>query len=226
MPAQKDFKRVVRRRMSKTGESYTAARAQILKIQPAPTPRRPARVDYAKLAGISDDALKTKTGCTWEKWVKALDHVGAHAWPHRKIADHVHEKYEVPGWWAQTVTVGYERIRGLRDIGQRRGGSYEASKSKTFSVPVAALFEAFAAPRKRSRWLPGVALTVRKATPHKSVRITWGDGTSVEVYLAAKGDDKSSATIQHRKLPDREAVSRTKEYWTTRLAALEQLLKP
>ena len=31
MPTNKDFKRVVRARMTKTGESYTAARAQLLK---------------------------------------------------------------------------------------------------------------------------------------------------------------------------------------------------
>ena len=46
MPTQKDFKRLVRSRMRKTGESYTAARRQILdKNNPAPqqdTPGSPA----------------------------------------------------------------------------------------------------------------------------------------------------------------------------------------
>jgi hypothetical protein len=31
MPTQKDFKRLVRARMAKTGEAYTAARAQLLR---------------------------------------------------------------------------------------------------------------------------------------------------------------------------------------------------
>ena len=109
MPANKDFKRLVRARMHKTGESYTAARAHLITKQHARTP------EYAKLAGMtSDAALQAKTGCTWERWVKALYRVQAHTWPHRRIAAYVHEKYQVPGWWSQTVTVGYERIKGLR----------------------------------------------------------------------------------------------------------------
>jgi hypothetical protein len=50
------------------------------------------------------------------------------------------------------VTVGYERIRGLRDRGQRRGGEYEATKSRTFNIPVERLFDAFANARIRRRW--------------------------------------------------------------------------
>ncbi len=224
MPTHKDFKRLVRRRMQKTGESYTAARAQLLKTASSPKARPASPPNYAKLAGMSDAALKARTGCTWERWVKALDHVNAHTWPHRKIAEHVHEKYKVSGWWAQTVTVGYERIRGLREIGQRRGGAYEATKSRTFGVTVTALYDAFTAARRRARWLPDVKLTVRKATPHRSVRITWEDGTSVEVWLTAKGAGKSTAQIQHRKLPDRETAARMKEYWAARLDVLGKLL--
>ncbi len=115
MPTNKDFKRLVRGRMQKTGESYTAARAHLFTKPPSPTP-----LDYAAITGMGDAVLKAKTGCTWERWVKALDRVAAHTWPHGKIADYVHDKYKVPGWWTQAVTVGYERIKGLRGIGQRR----------------------------------------------------------------------------------------------------------
>jgi uncharacterized protein YndB with AHSA1/START domain len=260
MPTQKDFKRLVRRRMQKTGESYTTARAQLLKTRPvrpsgrsarAPSRARgsaparapaatlapgvietvasaPAKVSpagYAAIAGMSDAAVKAKTGCTWERWVKALDHHEAHTWSHRQITDFIYEKYKVDGWWAQMVTVGYERIKGLRDRGQRRGGAYEAAKSKTFAVAAAKVFDAFANARARSRWLPGVNLTVRKATPSKSVRITWEDDTSVEVWLTAKGAGKSIAQVQHRKLPDKQAAERMKQYWAERLDALGEVLK-
>lgn len=228
MPTNKDLKRLVRRRMQKTGESYTTARAQLVTSRTSslrpPAPARPP--DYATLAGMSDAAVKAATGCTWKRWVDALDYVNAHTWPHWKIAEYVQEKFKVQDWWSQTVTVGYERIRGLREIGQRRGGSYEATKSRTFPVPVARLFAAFAEARPRARWLPGVKLTVRKATPHRSVRITWADETSVEVWLTAKGQGRSSAQVQHRKLPSRESATRTKAFWTERLDALEVFLTP
>lgn len=226
MPTHKDLKRLVRGRMTKTGESYTAARAQIVKgrtSSPAsPAPASPS--DYARLAGMSDAAVKAATGCDWKRWVDALDFVNAHTWPHRRIAEYVQTKFKVQDWWCQTVTVGYERIRGLREIGQRRSGSYEATKSRTFSVPVARLFAAFAEARPRARWLPGQKLTLRKATPHRSVRITWGDETSVEVWLTARGEGRSSAQVAHRKLPSREAVVRAKAFWDERLDALEALL--
>jgi hypothetical protein len=89
MTANKDFKRLVRRRMLRTGESYTAARAKLVR-------KSPAKIDYAKLAGMSDAVIKAKTGCTWERWTHALDYVGAHAWPHRRIAEYVHSTFKVP----------------------------------------------------------------------------------------------------------------------------------
>ncbi|HEX9892700.1 MAG TPA: hypothetical protein VGA78_02205 [Gemmatimonadales bacterium] len=225
MPSDKDFKRLVRGRMQKTGESYTAARATLLKKPPRKAPVSPPAVpDYAKLAGMSDAAVEAKTGCNWAKWVWALDYLKAYTWTHREIAEYVHEKYQVPDWWSQTVTVGYERIRGLRDIGQRRGGSYEASRSKTVAVPVARLYRAFADGRVRNRWLPGVTLKVRKATPNKSVRITWADDTSVEVWFIAKGDAKASAAVSHRGLTGKEDVARVKAYWGERLDALADVL--
>jgi len=222
MPTNKDFKRLVRARMQKTGESYTTARAQLLtKQQERPSP---APSQYARLAGRSDAALKAKTGCTWERWVKALDRVRAYTWPHREIAKHVHETYKVDGWWAQTVTVGYERIKGLRAIGQRRDGGFEASKSRTFAVPLAQLYRAWSDARTRARWLPDVDLTVRTASRNKSMRITWPDRTSVALGFARKGAAKAQVAIQHQKLPDKPAATRMKQYWAARLEALGEVL--
>ena len=55
MPKKKDLKRQVRDRMTRTGESYTAARAQV--VRSAKDDR-----DYAEIAGMSDDAVEKKTG--------------------------------------------------------------------------------------------------------------------------------------------------------------------
>ncbi|MGH7674689.1 MAG: hypothetical protein ACREMV_05395 [Gemmatimonadales bacterium] len=222
MPTNKDFKRLVRARMRKTGEAYTSARAHLVNKKQSSS--SPAPVDYAKRAGWSDTLIKAKTGCSWERWVGALDRVEAYEWPHREIAKHVHETYKVPGWWSQTVTVGYERIKGLRERGQRRGGLFEATKSKVFAVPVRRLYRAFSDRRARGRWLPNVDLTVRGATREKSMRITWPDATSVQLWFTGKGAAKSQISVQHAKLPDKAAATRVKQYWAERLAALEQVL--
>jgi hypothetical protein len=160
------------------------------------------------------------------RWVRALDHVGAHEWSHRSIAEHVSEKYKVSGWWSQMVTVGYERIKGLRAIGQRLSGKYEASKSKVFQVPVGRLYRAFHDARTRRRWLGDVKFTVRAATRDKSLRITWPDASSVVVYFEGKGTGKSQVVIQHEKLADKAAADQMKSYWTERLKSLQGMLVP
>jgi len=231
MPQQKDLKRLVRSRMKKTGESYTAARAQVTKKKRKAAPKSvPAsaksksalKSDFAKLAGMSDEIVAERTGCDWTKWVYVLDKWGAMKKSHTEIAAHIHEKYKIDGWWAQMVTVGYERIRGLRARGQRRDGGWEASKSKTVAVPVAELFEAWSSAKLRAKWLPE-KLTVRKATPHRSMRISWSDGTSVELYFQAKGD-KSIVGVQHTKLKTKAEADERKKFWSERLAALNELL--
>ncbi len=219
MTSHKDFKRLVRGRMVKTGESYTAARTNLIR-----TSRTAAKPAYAKLAGWSDDLIKAKTGCDWDRWVRTLDQAKAYEWPHREIARRVLEKYQVPGWWAQTVTVGYERIKGLRVIGQRRDGAHEANKSRTYPVPLARLYRGFSDKRNRAKWLPGVDLTVRTATKDKSMRMAWPDGTSVVVSFMPRGRGKSTAYIQHGKLPDKAAADKAKVFWSERLGALAEVL--
>src|SRR6266576_185623 len=214
MPANKDFKRLVRARMQKTGEAYTTARAHLVQTK---TP------NYAKLAGLSDASIKAKTGCTWERWTHALDYAGAHKWPHRAIAEYVHEKYKVGDWWAQTVTVGYERIKGLRAIGQRRDGSFEAAKSKTFAAPLARLYRSWSDPKLRGKWL-SEKLTVRSATPQKYMRIVWSDESLVLLVFSKKTATKSAVAVQHTKLLDQGAVTRMKAFWQERLAALGDVL--
>jgi hypothetical protein len=246
----KDFKRLVRGRMQKTGESYTAARAKLLtqvekrKAQSnganvdsnghgiaaqlngsAAAPPKVQPADFAKIAGMSDEKVKEKTGCTWESWVFALDHVEAFNWPHSEIAQYVHEKYKVPGWWTQTVTVGYERIRGLREKGQRRTGVWGASKSKTISAAAGTVFRSFKQPKLRSAWLPN-KVVIRTAVPNKSLRITWEDGTSVEVNVVAKGRSKTQVAVEHTKLENRQAADRMKAFWAEHLGELAAKLEP
>jgi hypothetical protein len=158
--------------------------------------------------------------------VAALDYHGAATMAHRDIADLVSAKYKIDGWWAQAVTVGYERIKGLRARGQRRDGTFEASKSRTYNVPVAALYEAWADARLRRRWLDDTVGNVRTRTTNKSMRLDGPDGSIVVVGFMAKGAGKSAVAVQHTKLRSGNAANRIKQYWAERLGALGELLVP
>jgi hypothetical protein len=221
MPKQKDLTRLVRSRMKKTGESYTAARLHIIRTE-SDRPASRLTLDDAARAGMSDAAIRAGSGKTWAQWVRVLDAIDATKMSHGDIAKYVRGEHGVGEWWAQGVTVGYERIRGLREKGQRRGGTYEASKSKTLPVTAEVAFDAFADARTRQKWLP-VEVTVRKATRPKSVRMTWPDGTGVEVWIVAKGQ-KCSVGVQHTKLSSKTDQSARRTFWTEHLATLEGLL--
>jgi len=223
MPKQKDLKRLVRARMQKTGESYTAARAQLVKKRApkAATPKATPAADLAEKAGMSDASVAKATGKNWKQWVAALDAKGAQTLAHGKIAALLHAEFAVPDWWAQMVTVGYERIRGLREKGQRRGGGYDVSKSKTYPVSLAELWPAF---EQRERWLGRARPTVRTTHPSKTARWKWEDGTTVAIGFTAKGAAKCQLALQHGRFATRAQADEMRAWWAERLEALGELL--
>jgi hypothetical protein len=230
MVVAKDFKRLVRARMEKTGESYTAARAQLQKLgnrksEIGNRSGHSAPPDYAALAGMKDEAVLAKTRRTWSEWVRELDRIGAAQLSHAQVARMLSEKYDVPPWWTQMVTVGYERIKGKRSMGQRSDGKFGADRSRTFAVPVERLFNAFAVSRTRNRWLTVPGMTLRSSSKPKVARFAMDDGTRVVVGFTSKGASKSSVAIQHEKLPSREAATRMKQVWGEQLDALGAVLE-
>jgi hypothetical protein len=177
------------------------------------------------LDGISDTAVKAKTGKTWAEWFSILDKAKASTWPHKQIALWLSESQGVPNWWCQMVTVEYERARGLREKHQKAGG-FAASASKTIGASLPRLYAAFSDAASRKKWLPGEKFTVRTATENKSMRITWSDGTSsLSVHFYAKGPEKSQITLEHEKLASRKDVDHYKAYWGERLDKLKSILE-
>ena len=175
-----------------------------------------------KHAGISDEAVRAKTGKTWREWIETLERAGAREMNHAQIADLV-DKLGAPPWWSQMVTVGYEQAVGKRVRLQKADG-FAATASKTLDVSPSSVFKAFSDARARSAWLKD-ELTIRKATAPKSLRITWKDGRShVDVNLYGKGARKTQVTVQHSKLASARTAEQMKKYWRAALASLESAL--
>ncbi|MBI5424047.1 MAG: hypothetical protein HZA32_08150 [Opitutae bacterium] len=173
----------------------------------------------AKIAGITTLAVEKATGRSWVGWIELLDKAGAKSWPHAEIAQWLQKKHLVNDWWSQMVTVGYEQTTGRRVKNQKNDG-FEISVSKTIAAPVAVAFEAWKDAAIRERWLPRTPLSVRKATPHKSIRILWPDETTLSVNFWPKGPLKCQVVPEHSKLPDAATAERMKTYWTVQLDAL------
>jgi uncharacterized protein YndB with AHSA1/START domain len=177
-----------------------------------------------KVAGVSSEAVAAKTGKTWVEWFGILDAAGAKQMKHPDIARLLQEKHGVPDWWCQMVTVGYEQARGLRAVNESTDG-FAANASKTVKAPIERLFATWADETQRDQWLLAPGLQVRRATTNKSMRITWADGSNVDVGFYSKGEAKSQVTVQHSRLPDADAVAAMRELWRTALGKLQVLLE-
>jgi hypothetical protein len=218
MTRQKSFKRLVRARMEKTGESYSAARASLLAADQAKATEGPTLT-------MSDDAIRRRTGHGWEHWFDLLDEWGVTEGSHTDAATWLREQQNTGGWNAQAIVVSYERARGLRAVGEHADG-FTVTASKTVAVPVERLYEAFVDESLRREWLPDAELRERTATKPKSARFDWDGGdTRVVVGFEAKGDAKSTASLAHEKLPDAAAAERMKSFWRERVTALKEVLE-
>lgn len=178
---------------------------------------------------LSGDALREATGRDWGAWFAVLDERRATELGHTEIARQLRDDLGVDGWYAQSITVGYEQERGLRVVGQSSGGTWEASGSKTVDVPAVQVSRAFVDEELRRRWLPDAEVTVRTHRPGKSVtadfRDAIGGASRISVFLTVKGPRKTQVGVGHHKLPDAEAVVASKQFWRERLTELKTLLE-
>lgn len=170
MTLQKKLKKAVRARSQKTGESYTAARRQVLLARekkaespsqpaapqpPPPAPVTAPRVNKPVKGEVSDESARKKTGHGLDHWFAVLDAFGAATKGHTAAASHLYEKHGVPGWHAQGITVAYERARGLREMHQSCAGDFQVSVSKTVPATVAEVVDALKSADRRAAWLQG-----------------------------------------------------------------------
>jgi hypothetical protein len=220
MTRQKTFKRRVRERMAKTGESYTAARRMLIAAG-----ERPEATVASFEPPVADERVVEATGRGWQAWFAVLDGWEAPRRTHTAIARWLREEHGVDGWYAQSITVGYERARGLRAPGEKADG-FAVGASKTVAVPVERLFAAFDNEALRERWLPGAELRLRTATAPRSARYDWEDGsTRLIVGFEGLGEAKSKVALSHERLPDADTADGMKKWWRERLVALKSGLE-
>jgi hypothetical protein len=223
MTKERSFKRRVRARMSKSGERYATARSQVSQK------RDRVQAARARLAATadrpSDEKVRAATGKRWEAWFSRLDRWGARERKHGETVAFLMDEHDVPGWWAQSITMWYERARGIRLKHQQADG-FTIYVSKTIAVPLGVLFDAFVTPRLRRKWLTDGRMSLRTSQPGRTARFDWGDGsTRASVSFVDKGPAKATVAVAHERLPDPDEAETAKASWRVRLADLESFLE-
>ena len=174
---------------------------------------------------MSDEAIAKGTGRGWDDWFRILDAWDATSHTHTEIARYIHGEHAIDGWWAQGVTVGYERARGMRARNQRPGEGFEVSVSKTVDMPPLEAWRAFVEPKRRAAWLD-LPLRMRTGTRTmgRSARFDVpSEGTRVNVLFDPKGDERCVVTVTHVKLSGADDVTTHRSAWRERLGRLAVL---
>jgi uncharacterized protein YndB with AHSA1/START domain len=179
----------------------------------------------AKPGGIGNEAVTKATGRGWPDWFAILDSFDVKQNGHAAAAKYLQANHAVSLWWSQSLVVGYEQARGLREKHQKTDG-YSVSASKTILASTAEAFGAVHDPKARARWLPKMKWTLGKVTRGKSLRAKLtADGTPVEVMIYPKGPGKCQVTIQHNKLKSRKEALTMKDFWQAAAQRLKNQLE-
>ncbi len=225
MTKHESFKRRIRARMAKTGERYGAARRVLIDQSTDSTADRlPSEVAVRQRAAepeMSDEAVRAATGRAWDEWCDLID-----AWPgrsegHAAIAGYLESEHAVDGWWAQTVTVGYERITGRRLPHQSPDGTFNVNRSRTVSVDGGALRSWLLEDDDRADLLPGLATELRSRPTSKGIRIAIGSGVAL-ISIGEASGGRTKVTVQHQRLASPSEVEDWQGYWSEWLSALDE----
>jgi hypothetical protein len=244
MTRARALKQVIRARATKTGERYTAARRHVLASLKLAKPTRPDPAIAApptpaaktRSNGMSDEAFRKRTGHGLDHWFAILDKFGGVEKGHTAAARYLNEAHGVDGWYAQGITVAFERARGVRVAHQRCDGAYEVSVSKVLAGTTGDVVKWLSDAKLRRQWTGDVDAKLADAlaasldgAAAKSIviradglgrhRYKWGK-TTVQLYLTPKPGGKVTFVATHMKLADAEAVETSRAQWRAALNAL------
>lgn len=213
MTTQESFKRRIRERMARTGERYSAARRALLAKAGPSTDRR----GWVSEPDTSDQSIRRNTGRGWDEWVAVIDGGPGRAAGHTAIARWLVEEHGLGGWWAQNVTVGYERITGLRLPGQMADGTFTANRSKALDASVEELRELVLDDEIRRTLFPGMVATLRSGPTARSLRVrlddAGGDPLGSVLFSFEPTGARTRLVITHEKLPTAASVTVWKDFW-------------
>ncbi len=225
MTRQESFKQRVRQRMAKTGERYTAARKVLLDQAAASSTGRPSDRVWVSPPEMSNEAMVAATGRGHDEWADIIDAFsGDRPHDHQAVAAHLEAEFDVvDGWWAQGITVSYERITGLRLPYQRADGTFACAKSQTVAVDADVLRKMLLSDEHRADLFPDRPTELRSKPTTKALRIGIGPDKAVALFgLDDLSDGRTRVSIQHEKLPTYESVEVWKFYWSDWLNAIDE----
>ena len=196
---------------------------------------------------MNSESILRATGRKPEQWYNLIQDAGLSESSHKEIAEYLSGFPEVSFWWAQTLTVEYEKHIGRRVLGQTAGGNFQIGVSRTLNVPLAELWEFLESSEGISlllgegtgadgfeslqsgsdRGIEAETTTYHHAS-HVRMRFRppgWKEHSILQVRVRQKGPEKTVITFHQEKLPHEESREEMKNRWKEAAARIALRLK-
>ena len=223
MTKNESFKRRVRERMLKTGERYGAARRSLLTSAPA-------EASGWKAAPMqTTEVIVATTGRDWDEWVRLIEAGPGRGAGHTTIATWLRDELDIDAWWAQAITIGFERITGLRLPGQMPDGTFTVSRTRIVAADTAVLRAMLLDDADRVELIPRFDLALRSKPESKALRFSFAqDGEPLGIVaftFDSAPKDRARVTVTHEKLDSLDLGEHWKEFWSEWLDGVEEALE-
>lgn len=173
---------------------------------------------------VDDATVSANTGRGWDDWVAQIDAGPGAAAGHTAIARWLVADLGVDTWWAQNVTVGYERIKGLRMPGQMPDGTYQVQRSRTVARDAADIRDILLDDARRAELVPELETTLRSKPTSKGLRFAAtedGHDAGTVMFTVEPAGERAKVHVMHEKLVGADEAERWKAHWADWLARLE-----
>jgi uncharacterized protein YndB with AHSA1/START domain len=203
---------------------------------------------------VKDDTMRRSTGKTLSEWALVIRDHGMGERAHKDIADFLHAEHGVSYWWAQEVTVEYERSVGRRVPGQTADGTFQVGVSRTITTSPTDLWSLLNSPTGIAQLLSqdqaGSAaagdfgalaslaatttegLVVRTTTfvQESHVRLQWKmpgwiAHSVLEIRVGSAPRNRAVLTFHHEKLPSADARELMRNRWKALADRIAELLE-
>jgi len=152
---------------------------------------------------MSDARLGAGTGRSADEWFALLDAADATRLSHAQIARLLVDEWEVPGWWAQSITVRYEQARGMRLPGQQADGTFSVSVSRSLLGEQLELLDL--AVERFAGYAGGAPASTSRSAKHPTARwrLAGDESLLLTVAPAVRGKCSVTLTVGRLRLPER-----------------------
>jgi uncharacterized protein YdhG (YjbR/CyaY superfamily) len=166
---------------------------------------------------LKDETVGKATGKGWGKWFAILNQEKADKLEHKEIVKLLLGKYKVDGWWAQSITVEYERHLGKRKVGQVKDGTYQTAVNKTLPGNLDQVFKIWLDKVRDIKEFNSIPLSgkpsISQSEKWRYWRVDLQDGSKVTITVGTKTADKSILTFSNEKLKSQNAIDQWKAFW-------------